>query len=191
MGILQARILEWVAMPSSRGSSRPSTLTRYQSVFSLHLFPDIALVPNAGPSGSWWEVVWALPFIPFLNFPSLRSNVLERLSNLFYFSVAKLPTSYIMTVLSPSGASFHSSLLRTCSFCLSWCSCNLFIYWPCWVFVAAQTFFSCSEQELLSRCGVQAFHCSGVSCQGPMDHRLWSAWASVAVARVALRHVGS
>ena len=27
MGILQARILEWVAMPSSRGSSRPRDRT--------------------------------------------------------------------------------------------------------------------------------------------------------------------
>ena len=27
MGILQARILEWVAMPSSRGSSRPGDQT--------------------------------------------------------------------------------------------------------------------------------------------------------------------
>ena len=28
MGILQARILEWVAMPSSRGSYRPRNQTR-------------------------------------------------------------------------------------------------------------------------------------------------------------------
>ena len=31
-GILQARILEWVAMPSSRGSSRPSVGTRISYV---------------------------------------------------------------------------------------------------------------------------------------------------------------
>ena len=31
MGILQARILEWVAMPSSKGSSQPRDLT--------HVFP--------------------------------------------------------------------------------------------------------------------------------------------------------
>ena len=30
-GILQARILEWVAMPSSRGSSRPRVQTRVSS----------------------------------------------------------------------------------------------------------------------------------------------------------------
>ena len=29
MGILQARVLEWVAMPSSRGSSQPRDQTRH------------------------------------------------------------------------------------------------------------------------------------------------------------------
>ena len=33
-GILQARILEWVAMPSSRGPSRPRDLTHVSYVFS-------------------------------------------------------------------------------------------------------------------------------------------------------------
>jgi len=32
-GILQARILDWVAMPSSRGSSQPSDRTRLSCVF--------------------------------------------------------------------------------------------------------------------------------------------------------------
>ena len=31
-GIIQARILEWVAMPSSRGSSQPRDLTRISYV---------------------------------------------------------------------------------------------------------------------------------------------------------------
>ena len=31
-GILQARILEWVAMPSSRGSSQPRDQTRVSSI---------------------------------------------------------------------------------------------------------------------------------------------------------------
>jgi len=37
MGILQARILEWVAMPSSRGSSPPRDQTRQMG--SLPLAP--------------------------------------------------------------------------------------------------------------------------------------------------------
>ena len=32
MGILQARILEWVAMPSSRGSSQPWDLTQVSGI---------------------------------------------------------------------------------------------------------------------------------------------------------------
>ena len=32
MGILQARILEWVAMPSSRGSSRPRDWTQVSHI---------------------------------------------------------------------------------------------------------------------------------------------------------------
>ena len=32
MGILQARVLEWVAIPSSRGSSQPSDLTQVSHI---------------------------------------------------------------------------------------------------------------------------------------------------------------
>ena len=43
MGILQARILEWVAMPSSRGSSRPRDQTRVSyvtgKVFTVYFSP--------------------------------------------------------------------------------------------------------------------------------------------------------
>ena len=34
-GILQARILQWVAMPSSRGSSQPRDQTRVSCTFSV------------------------------------------------------------------------------------------------------------------------------------------------------------
>ena len=36
MGILQARILEWVAMPSSRGSSPPRDRTHISGVSGIH-----------------------------------------------------------------------------------------------------------------------------------------------------------
>ena len=36
MGILQARILEWVAMPSSRGSSQPRDQTGVSCTAALH-----------------------------------------------------------------------------------------------------------------------------------------------------------
>ena len=40
----------------------------------------------------------------------------------------------------------------------------LFIYWLCWVFVAAHGLSVCGEQGLLSSCSAQASHCSGFSC---------------------------
>ena len=48
------------------------------------------------------------------------------------------------------------------------CYIHLFIlkFWLYWVFVAACGLSSCSKQGLLSRCGAQASHCSGVSCWG-------------------------
>ena len=52
MGILQARILEWVAMPSSRGSSRP----RDQPSASLMspAFLDL-LIGEVSDSGKDWR----------------------------------------------------------------------------------------------------------------------------------------
>ena len=54
-GILQARILEWVAMPSSRGSSQP----RHQAHVSYHLLHwqvgSLSLAPPGKPS---------LPLVP-------------------------------------------------------------------------------------------------------------------------------
>ena len=49
-GILQARILEWVAMPSSRGSSRPwdQTLGSYVSGIGRQVL--LPLVPPEKPS---------------------------------------------------------------------------------------------------------------------------------------------
>ena len=43
MGILQARILEWVAMPSSRGSSQPrdpTQVSRIAGAFFIMLVPE-------------------------------------------------------------------------------------------------------------------------------------------------------
>ena len=37
-GISQARILEWVAIPSSRGSSQPRDLSLHRQVYSLPLY---------------------------------------------------------------------------------------------------------------------------------------------------------
>ena len=54
MGILQARILEWVAMPSTRGSSQPRNQTQASRVAG-----EYCLIPQ----GSWRILEWvACPF---------------------------------------------------------------------------------------------------------------------------------
>ena len=40
----------------------------------------------------------------------------------------------------------------------------LFYLWLCWVFVTERAFSSCSEQGLLSSCGIHASYYSGFSC---------------------------
>ena len=47
-GILQVRILEWVAMPASRGSSRPQGL-------NLHLLRVPALIGRFFTTAATWE----------------------------------------------------------------------------------------------------------------------------------------
>ena len=55
-GILQARILEWVAMPSSRGSSWPRDWTR---LCLLHWqVGSLPLAPTGMPHNLYTELVW-------------------------------------------------------------------------------------------------------------------------------------
>ena len=49
-GILQARILEWVAMPSFRGSSQPRDRT--------HIYLSSALAGGFFPTRATWEAIW-------------------------------------------------------------------------------------------------------------------------------------
>ena len=67
-GILQARILEWVAMPSSRGSSRPRDWTH----ICLHLL----------------HCRWLLYPLSSLGYPSLSIH-LAKLTELFFFFLHK------------------------------------------------------------------------------------------------------
>jgi len=43
---------------------------------------------------------------------------------------------------------------------------SFILFWLCWVLVAARTFSSCGERELLSFCDAQASHCDAFSCCG-------------------------
>ena len=57
MGILQARILEWVAMPTSRGSSQPRDLT-HTSLCLLHSQADsLPLVPPGKPQSYYPDLI--------------------------------------------------------------------------------------------------------------------------------------
>ena len=47
MGILQARMLEWIAMPSSRGSSQPKDQTQIS-----HTAGDPGSIPGSGSSAA-------------------------------------------------------------------------------------------------------------------------------------------
>ena len=60
-GILQARILEWIAMPFSRGSSRPRNQTRIVSLSLLH-WEAVSFTTNAT-----WEASKYLRIGPFDN----------------------------------------------------------------------------------------------------------------------------
>ena len=67
-GIVQVRILEWVAMPSSRGSSRP----RDQTHVCLHIL----------------HCRWLLYSLSSLGYPSLSIH-LAKLTELFFFFLQK------------------------------------------------------------------------------------------------------
>ena len=60
-GILQARTLEWVAIPSSRGSSQPRDQTHVSCL--LHL--QAGSLPLAPPGKQWREGCCCLCLIPF------------------------------------------------------------------------------------------------------------------------------
>ena len=49
-GILQARILEWIAMPSSRGSAQPRDQTLVSGIFCIGRWCSLPLAPSGKPS---------------------------------------------------------------------------------------------------------------------------------------------
>ena len=75
----------------------------------------------------------------------------------------------------PPGLNNHILLFQevtltvTLDFLLLQLKKKLFIYWLHWVFTAAHTFSSCSEQELFPSCGARASQCMATLAAG---HRL-------------------
>jgi len=72
-GVLQARILEWVAIPSSRGSSRP----RGSNLSFLHLLPwlvgSLPQAPPGKPHFIYSSVYMSIPVSLFI--PSRRKTM--------------------------------------------------------------------------------------------------------------------
>ena len=80
-GILQARILEWVAIPFSRGSSRPRDETWVSRIAPSHVTPETGhLLLMSGDFGLWGSTagppisdqVWPPSGTPFVSFAGLR-----------------------------------------------------------------------------------------------------------------------
>ena len=72
-GILQARILEWVAMPSSRGSSQPRDWTHISCVFCIAGGFFTAESPGKPCRDVW---IWGQIFILIVSFICRRRNLL-------------------------------------------------------------------------------------------------------------------
>ena len=70
-GLLQARTLEWIAMPFSRGSSLPRDRTR--DSYSYGLRADSLLLSHQGLSGFLlFLILWTFWVLTCVSFPRLR-----------------------------------------------------------------------------------------------------------------------
>ena len=79
-GILQARILEWVVMPSSRGSSRPRDRTQIScSSFTAGVFF------TAEPPGKPSIAVWCFPIV----FSGLQAGIRSKAGFILDWDLAK------------------------------------------------------------------------------------------------------
>ena len=108
-GILQARILEWIAMPSSRGSSRPRSQTWVSSLGLLHCrqicfftiratrkSPWIREIPNIliyfSPPFFFWHLTWIFR----VYFPA-RKHSCFLLNNRIIFFKMKMHNMYLVS----------------------------------------------------------------------------------------------
>ena len=141
MGILQARILEWVAMPSSRGSSQPRDGTQVshiagrfftiwatskgQEQWSVQPIPSLGDLPNPGIE----------PGSPALQADSLPAELSGKpprcISLVFYFRIARFDYYSFLGLLQScswmrEGIIFHSYTVLLCLWCQGYES---FLYW--------------------------------------------------------------
>ena len=152
-GILRARILEWVAIPFSRGSSWPRDQTQSPALQAVSLPPE-----------PW----------------SLWGRALPGLFQLLVTARIRWPMAASLPSLPPFSCGVVPFCLSPCCLTSSFFKWDLFIYF-CLLCCCAWAFSSCGEWGLLSSCGVQASHHCGVSCCGAeaLEHWLSSCgiWA--------------
>ena len=110
MGILQARILEWVAMPSSRGSSQPRGLPHSRQI----LYP---LSHQGSPRILEWV---AYPFSRGSFWPRNRTGV-SYIAGGFFISCQITYVEDLVYVMSTDLQSLVSGLMLTPDFSLSLC----------------------------------------------------------------------
>ena len=98
-GILQARILEWVAIPSSRGSSWPSDGIWVSCISYIGSQVFTTVPPGKLPAGGWWYWILASLFCPF----SLWEHSVHSVSR------TQFPCLYTLSISLPLK---HSSCIR-------------------------------------------------------------------------------
>ena len=114
-GILQARILEWVAMPSSRGSSQPRDRTQAFHMQAFHILyhlshqgsPNYSLLSwKPGLILLWLLLIsiqthWLLSYVPLTLIISLFSSFLSRLveTHTLGFTPPRLSQSFASCIL--------------------------------------------------------------------------------------------
>ena len=89
-GILQARILEWVAIPFSRGSSWPRDRTHVSYAFCI---------------GRWFFTIWATREAPI--YMGTHIHILGGIVSLIFLKI-----SLVFPILLFSSISLHSSLRK-------------------------------------------------------------------------------
>ena len=146
-GILQARILEWVAISFSRGSSQPRDQTQVSCVsYSASIF--FTTEPPGKPQQRGTE-------------SQFRKVLVPQMGKLKLTQILYSPLSFPISPHSTYSHPYHCFCL--CTFLLKPSNCSKFIYFQaCWDFCGAHA-LHCSEQKLLFSCDVWAFPYSGFS----------------------------
>ena len=126
MGILQARILEWVTMPSSRGSSQPRDWTHVSYVSSIGrrvLYRQCHLGSPFYPTKLKFSEHSAIEYDSLWGFRSLSGSLTEeagRLLSIFLIIALPWPISCPIQPKGLQGQILWYSFWNVCSWSPSW-----------------------------------------------------------------------